>query len=137
MSLGGAIGAAVPYLRAQAESTMTDSCTITRPATSTFNTTTGAYATTTTPIYTGRCRIRTRSTNFLRDKESQAGEQLAVIWPYIVSIPATASDVQVSDIVTLTAADPLLNGKTLRVRIANAGTSTTARRLDCEEVADG
>ncbi|HWU21550.1 MAG TPA: DUF6093 family protein [Nocardioides sp.] len=136
MTLGGAISAALPLLRAQAESMMTDTCTITRPGEPVFDSTTGTYTDAGTTVYTGKCRIRTRSIGFLRDRQAEAGEELTTIWPYIVAVPISASDVKVLDVVTVdTCADPLLVGVTLRVRIANAGTNANARKLDCEEVA--
>lgn len=138
MTLGSAITGALPTLQAEAESMMTDSCVITRPGTPVFDDATGQY---TTPagdtVYSGKCRIRVRSLGFLRDRQTETGEELATIWPYIVAIPVTAGDIKVNDLVTVTAADALLDGALLRVRIANAGTSTTARKLDCEQVADG
>lgn len=138
VTLGEAIASALPRLQAEAESMMTDSCVITRPGTKTFDDTTGNYTPgTDATVYTGKCRIRTRSLGFLRDRQTETGEELATIWPYIVAIPAGAGDIQVLDEVTVTSADPILDGITLRVRIASAGTSTTARRLDCEQLAHG
>jgi len=126
-------------LQAEAESMMTDTCTITRPGDGTFNDTTGEYTTAaSTTVYSGKCRIRTRSLGFLRDRQTETGEELTTIWPYIVAIPAGTADIQVLDVVTVSSAvDPLLAGVTLRVRIANAGTATTARKLDCEQIAHG
>jgi hypothetical protein len=125
-------------MRAQAESLMVDTCTITRPAgPPTFNADTGQYSDPVAPltVYTGKCRIRTR-TSVLRDRITQAGEAEVVIWPYIVAVPVTDVDVAVLDIVTITAStDPALVGHAMRVRIANLATNATARRLDCEEIA--
>src|SRR5213075_776715 len=54
VSLGEAMSAALPLLQGQAESMMTDTCTITRPGTPVFNASTGTYATPSTTIYTGK-----------------------------------------------------------------------------------
>ena len=117
---------------------MADTCTITRPGTPVFDSATGTYTTPSTTVYTGKCRVRTRSIGFLRDRQAEAGEELVTIWPYIVAVPISASDVQVLDLVTITAsADPLLVDATMRVRIANAGTNANARKLDCEDIANG
>lgn len=138
MTLGAAIAGALPRLQAEAESMMTDSCVITRPGEPVFNDTTGQYTTPAGPtVYSGKCRIRVRSLGFLRDRQAEVGEMEATMWPYIVSVPLSAGDIRVQDLVTVTAADALLEGVTLRVKIASAGTSTTARKLDCEQVADG
>ena len=139
MSIGGAIAGALPLLRRQAESMMVDTCTITRASgPPTFDAVTGVYTDPTpTTVYTGKCRVRTRSLGFLRNREVEAGERETVIWPYMVMVPVTDADVQVLDKVTVTASqDPALVGVTLRVRTAQLATNATARKLDCEEIAN-
>lgn len=138
MSLGDAIAGALPRLQTEAETMMTDTCTITRPGEPVFNPTTGTYTTPSTTVYTGKCRVRTRSVGFLRDRLAEAGEMQDVIWPYIVAVPMSVTDVQVLDEITITASkDPALVNVSMRVRIAALGTFANARKMDCEEIASG
>jgi hypothetical protein len=137
VTIGAAITGALPFMRAQAESMMTDSCVITRASGDpVFNATTGKYDTPTPDtIYTGKCRIRTRS-QFLRDRAADGGEHQVLIWSYIVSVPLTVTDIRVDDVVTVTAStDPALVERELKARITNLATNSTARRIDCEEIA--
>ena len=135
MSINAAIAGRLPYLQRQAESMMTDTCTIVREGTPTFDPTTGKYTTPTSPIYSGKCRIRTRG-KFLRDRPVEAGDTEVILWPYTVSIPVTAPAIEVLDVVTVTAAaDAALVDVQMHVRISGHATAATARRLDCEEVA--
>lgn len=116
---------------------MPDVCTVTRPGTPVFNSADGSYTAPATTVYTGVCRVRTRSLGFLRDRVAEEGDAQMVVWPYMVAVPASVTDVRVYDVVTITASnDPALVGVTMRVRIAGLGTNVTARKLDCEEIAN-
>lgn len=116
-----------------AEALMQDSCTITRAGGgSSFDPATGTYTDpASTTVYTGKCRVKPRN---LVDRTVQAGEQQVSLWPFEVSVPVSATDVDLDDVVTVTGSiDPSLVGRTLRVRSVARGTFLTARRLDCEE----
>lgn len=116
---------------------MIDTCTITRPGTPVFDPATGTYTTPSTTVYTGKCRVRTRSLGFLRSRDVEAGERETVIWPYTVAVPVSAADIQVLDEVTInTSNDPALVDHALRVRTAQLATDATARKMDCEEIAN-
>jgi hypothetical protein len=119
--------------QALAESLMVDTCTITRnDGDPVFNTTTGTYTQPTTTVYTGKCRVKPSVLS--GNTTVQAGEERVALWPYSVSVPVSATDVELDDIVTVTAsADASLVDVTLRVRSIARGTFITARRLDCEE----
>lgn len=135
MSVGDLLDAAVlADMQADAESLMQDSCTITRAGsgTSTFDPATGTYTDpASTTVYTGKCRVKPRN---LVDRTVQAGEQQVSLWSFEVSVPVSATDVDLDDVVTVTGSiDPSLVGRTLRVRSVARGTFLTARRLDCEE----
>lgn len=120
--------------QALAESLMVDTCTITRGSGSrTFNETTDQYETTAgTTVYSGACRVKPSVLS--GNTTVQAGEREVALWPFTVSVPFTADDVELNDTVTVTASlDSSLVGKTLRVRSVARGTYVTARRLDCEE----
>jgi len=137
VSLGQAITGALPLLQSEAESRMTDTCTIRRPGAPTFNSTTGAYTASSTTVYTGKCRVRTRSLGFLRERAAESGEEQTVLWRYMVSVPVSVTDLTVLDEITIdTSTDPALVGVLMRVRVVSLVTDATARKMDCEEIAN-
>lgn len=138
MSLADAIDGALPLLQGQAESRMTDTCTIRRLGAAVFDPTTGTYAQPKPTVYSGQCRVRTRSLGFLRDRRAEAGEEQVVLWPYVVDVPVTVTDLAVFDEVTVDASrDQALVGVVMRVRVVSLATNQTARKMDCEETANG
>ena len=117
-----------------AEHLMTDTCTITRAnGDPTYNPSTLTYTPATpTTVYSGKCRVKPSVLS--GNTTVQAGEERVALWPFSVSVPFSATDVELDDIVTVTAsADASLVGRPLRVRSIARGTNVTARRLDCEE----
>lgn len=120
--------------QAAAEQLMVDSCTITRAgARGSFDSTTGTYSAAAADTrYTGKCRVKPSALS--ANQAVQAGERAVSLWPFTVSVPIAVDNVELDDIVTVTAsADPSLVGHRLRVRSIARGTYLTARRLDCEE----
>ena len=120
--------------RTAAEGLMTDTCTITRAnGEPTYNPSTLTYTTPTpTTVYTGKCRVKPSVLS--GNTTVQAGEERVALWPFSISVPFSATDVELDDIVTVTSsADASLVGRPLRVRSIARGTNVTARRLDCEE----
>ena len=117
---------------------MTDTCTIRRPDSPAFDSTTGTYTASSTTVYSGKCRVRTRSLGFLRSSETEAGEEQVVQWPYMVSVPISVTGLAVLDEITInTSTDPALEGVVMRVRVVSLITNATARKMDCEEIARG
>ena len=136
MSIGAVISGALPFLQGQAESMMTDACTITRidpDATQTFDPATGTY---TVPdpltVYSGICRVSGHKTRF--DKVVAAGQEPISVMRVYVDLPVAADyDPAVDDIVTVTASlDPGAVGQKFRVRQPQFGSQMTARHLGCE-----
>lgn len=127
------IAAALPELRAQAESLMVDTCAITRPGgRGEYDPDTHTYgAATDTTVYTGACRVRAD----LDPGDVDFGGGPVTLTTALVSIPIDADQVLQGDTVTITAAvnDPQLVGRTFTVRAVLAQTHATARRLRCEE----
>lgn len=114
-----------------AEQQMTDTCTITGPGgTPSFNSSTGAItASAGASLYSGKCRVKPAN---VQDRQVQAGERSVQVWPYVVSVPMSATGVGVDAVVTVTAsADPELVGQVLIVKDVTRGTNVTARRLGC------
>lgn len=120
--------------RAAAAALMVDTCVITRGTSGTvYNADTDTYtATPGATVYSGPCRVKPRDNV---DRQVEAGGETVTLWPYVVSVPMTATGIQLDDTVTVTAAglDPDLVGLELRVRAVPLGSLLTARRLGCED----
>lgn len=114
---------------------MRDACTIVRGGkASTFDPATGQYTTPAgTAIYTGVCEVQL--TDSLSASTPDAGGQVAAISRLTVKVPMSVEDVEVDDVVTITASalDPDLVGRTYRVASRFAKSFATARRLEVEE----
>lgn len=125
--------------RAQAESLMTDACTITRAGAGepVFDPETGGY---TDPpavtVYEGKCRVQMRGAAAVQN--AQLGGEDVTFYDVEVSLPITVTDVEVGDLVTMTAAafDDGLAGTSYRVHGLHAKSQATARRLLCERAAE-
>lgn len=133
MSLGSDIAAALPGLRAQAESLMVSVCTITRGGgAGVWNESTGQYDSTAVTVYSGPCRVRFPSTVV---RESDTQNQFTVEQEPLLSLPVAGSEgVTVDDVVTITAnpSDSAMVGLTLRIAGLHAQTQATARRFPVE-----
>jgi hypothetical protein len=129
MSLQAVLGRA----RLAAVALMTDECALTRPgARGAFNASTGSYDPADAGVlYAGACRVKTKD---LSDRVVQAGEQPVSLWPYMVWLPISVTDVQVDDLVTVTGSefDAGLVGLVLRVRQVTFASQVSSRRLGCE-----
>ena len=119
--------------RAAAEALMSDACTVTRgTATQTFDPATGEYVTTPgAQVYSGPCRVKPRDNT---DRVVEAGGQAVSLFPFVVSVPISATTFEVDDVVTVTASqlDPAMVGLVLRVKQIATGSHLTARRLGAE-----
>ena len=135
--LGHDVAAALPALRAQAESLMVDSCTITAPAASTWDEDAGAHVPgVPTVVYSGPCRVQIPQSVPGAPVAGEAEWSTAAV---VVSIPVVGSEpVRVGATVTITAAEhdsALVGAEYTVVGIPLAKTHATARRLRCEAVA--
>ena len=134
--LGHDVAAALPEMRAHAESLMVDACTVTGPGGEpVWDEDAGEY---TTPagavIYTGKCRVQVPN---VAEQNADAGEAEWTVQAAIVSLPVGGSEgVQVGHKVTIPAAahDSALAGAVYTVTAGHAKTQATARRLRCERV---
>ena len=133
--LGHDIAAALPELRAQAESLMTDACTITRAGSggSTIDEATGAVVPPTgTTVYDGPCRVQRPGTQTAPRADS-GGYEVGVDTIF-AQLPIAATGIRRGDTFTVTAAsDPDLLGVDARVEANLAKTHATKRTLICEE----
>lgn len=130
MSVAGVLDAG----RLAAEALMTDACTVERGSgTPVLNETTGAYATTDDTVYSGKCRVQTRTA---MAAERDAGDRFLIVGRVIITLPVTETGFVTNDLVTITdAGDPQLIGAKYRVRSVVDKSHATARRLECEEEA--
>lgn len=121
--------------RTAAERLMVDTCAITRSGgADTFDPDTGEYTTPAgTTIYAGACQVQL--TDSLNASTPDVGGEAATISRLVVKVPMSVEDVQVDDVVTITASllDPDLVGRRYRVASRFAKTFATARRLEVEE----
>lgn len=135
--LGADIAAALPELRAHAESRMIDACRVTRPGEGQgpWNDETRDYdPPAPVTVYDGRCEVQERDT---QEQDRLAGEAELDTQRYTVKLPVAASvGVRKGDDVEITAAtlDPDLQGRHFTVGALHHKTYATARRLPCIEV---
>jgi hypothetical protein len=132
MNLGRDIAGALPALRAQAESRMTDTVRITRPGAPVFDTTTGTYTQTDTVVYSGPARLKLSST--VVSSIEAGGQILAGQSPRLDLPVSTSGGVQVDDSVVVTASvnDPASVGLRLNIEGVFFQTDATARRFPVE-----
>ena len=137
MSLGAEIAAALPELRAQAESMMTDGVTIRAASTrGAWDAVTATYATVPGAVlYSGPGRVRRPN---VAEREVYAGDAEFVLSGAVVSIPVgVGTDVPPRSVVTVDGCvrDPDLTGRVFAVSAGHAQSQGTARRFRCMEVA--
>ena len=136
MSLGSDIAAALPELRAQAESMMQDAVLIERQTGTTPDPVTLEEIPTWATVHEGQARIQ--RTGQVSPSEQVVGEVEFGINAVIVQMPLSAVGVKKGHRVTVTAvgasSDPDLLGLTATVQANLTKTHPTKRTLVCEEV---
>lgn len=133
MALVDDILRALPVFRAEAESLMLDTCTITRPGTPVTDPNTGDVTNTPTNVYTGKCKVQSKDS---ATANPEAGEATFTVVSRQVHIPANSADVQDGDVVTITASrlNAFTVGKQYRVSGFTPDTFDTAARLPVKEM---
>ena len=85
MSLHDAIAAELPYLRAQAESLMVDTCEITAAGEPVWDEGDGIFTPgAATTVYEGKCRLRKPSA---APRDTESGETTWAVDDYVLSLP--------------------------------------------------
>lgn len=127
--LGDAIRTRLPALQAQAESLMDTQCVVQRKTgESHFDPDTNEYEDVWATIYAGKCRLAPPPP--VLQQAVHLGEQRVTVQQYTVMLPYGTTGVQVSDLLTITAApNPDQVGRTLAVTSVRAATQTVATRL--------
>jgi hypothetical protein len=117
-------------MRATVESMLPDRCTIRQPGSTAFDA--GTYTSTTgAVVYEGPCRVHPQGRS---DAVVQAGEEPVTQRTYDVTLPSSASGIEVDHVLTVTeSADPDLVGRPLRVRDAKVASVHVQRRLVVED----
>lgn len=136
MSLIEAIQGELPFLRAQAESLMTDTCIIRR---ATGNTTpdpvTGSDVPEYADLFTSKCKVQARS---LQALAAEAGGRTATTVRLELHLPLSAAAAQTYDVAEITAvgalSDVQLLGRKFTIAAPVAKSFATARRYEVEEV---
>lgn len=111
---------------------MLDTCTATRPAAPSTNTTTGAVTTSSTSLYSGKCKVQAGG---LSAATPEVSGRVATVERPQVHVPVGAWTPMVGDVITITAArDSYLVGRLYRVAAIGLKSHATALRLGVEEV---
>lgn len=125
--LGDAIAATLPRLRAEAESTLRDRCTVERKSGSTIDPQTGARIDQWSVLHAYLpCRVRVDRS----EQQVTTGEQEVTVLRAICAVPFSALGIDVGHRVTLTTSgDPDLIGLPLFVKAVPRGRDMLLRRL--------
>ena len=112
---------------------MLDTCTATRPGAPSTDGTTGAVTTSSTSLYSGRCKVQASGNSA---QAVEAAGRTATVERLEVHVPVGAFTPRPGDVVTITAAanDSALVGRVYRVTAANIKSLASAYRLPVEEV---
>ena len=136
MSFGDDIAAALPELRAHAESLMTDTIRLERFTGSAPDPVTLEMVDTYAAVYEGKGRVQ--RSGQLSPHESVAGEIEFGVNALMVQLPLSASGIKKGDRVTVVAvgsvSDPDMAGLVATVQANLTKTHATKRTLVCEEV---
>lgn len=135
MSLGYDIAQALPGLRVEAESRMTDSCLITRPGDRVFDEDAGEWASEPATVYAGKCRLKPPTTGAV---DGDAAGRLVVVSSLALHLPVSAGEVLPGDMVEVVGSEtrPAQIGRMFSVAAPFDGSQTTALRYRVE-AADG
>lgn len=133
MALVDDILRALPVFRAEAESLMLDTCTITRPGEPVTDPETGGVTNSAETVYSGKCKVQSKDS---ATSSPEAGEHTFTVVSRQVHIPANAADVRDGDVVTITASrlNAFTVGKQYRVSGFTPDTFDTAFRLPVKEI---
>jgi hypothetical protein len=122
-----AVAGLVARARIRHETLMTDTCVITRVTNGALNTTTGDYSTSSSQVYSGKCRLRGSTAGAASVRELQAGEAEQPTYRYQLLLPHGSYAAAVGDVVSC-------DSRTFTVVGEVDATTTTAQALIVEEV---
>ena len=119
--------------RREAEALMVDACTIERPGEPVTDPDTGNVTDSTTPVYSGKCRVQSKDSSVATP--DVAGASFVVVSRQ-VHIPAGVADVKNGDVIMVTASllNPFGGGKQYRVEGFTPDSYETAARIPVKEL---
>lgn len=132
IDLGAELAAQLRESRADAESLMLDTCTISRPGEPATDPDTGEVTPGGSTVYTGRCKVQTYEA---QESNPEAGSATFTVQRYTLHLPVAAYMPRLGDVATIgtAALDPNLVGRKYRVVALLHKTLATAYRLGVEE----
>lgn len=136
MTIYDAISAELPYLRAEAESLMTDTCTVRRDTGDTAqNPGTGTVEPVYTDLFSSPCKVQARSLVAL---DAEVGGRTATTVRLELHLPVASAAVKTGDVAEITAvgalSDSTLVGREFMITAPVAKSFATARRYEVEEI---
>lgn len=133
MNLAADLTAALPFLQAQAEALMVDTCIIDRPGEPVTDPETGAVTPSYTPVYEGKCKVQLTAS---QAASPEAGGAVFTVQRGRVDLPVGAGPIETGDRARITAArfNPALVGNVYRVTELFEKTWPTAQRIPVEEL---
>ena len=105
--------------RENAESLMTDECTVVRPGEAATDPDTGEVKPTSTQVYAGHCKVQTSGGLASENTEGSAAQAMgavSLVWSLYAHFPYGTPGLRAGDVVEVTeSANPLLVGRRLRL----------------------
>lgn len=118
-------------MRATVENALVDSCVISEVPSESFDTDTGAYASTPgTEVYSGACRFGSVES---QDRVAEIGGNAVSLRTYKLHLPWDATGIEVSQAVVATSGDPHLDGAEFRVIDVKGTSDVVGRSVMIEE----
>ena len=119
--------------RREAEALMLDSCDVMRPGEPVTDPETGVVTDSTTPVYSGKCKVQSKDSSVATP--DVAGASFVVVSRQ-VHIPAGVADVKNGDVITVTASllNPFGVGKQYRGEGFTPDSYETAARIPVKEI---
>jgi hypothetical protein len=131
--IGEDLAAALPELRAQAESLMVDTCTVTYIDGTTWDEDAGASVPNVVTVYSGKCRVQRSGAMSPREASTGTGYEVGID-AIVAQLPLSATGLKRGHTLTVnTSQDPDLVGVKATVQSNLAKTHATKRTLVCEE----
>ena len=135
--IGDDLAAALPELRAQAESLMVDTCTVTFVDGTTWDEDSGTSVPNVVTVYSGKCRVQRSGAMSPRESSTATGYEVGID-AIVAQLPLSATGLKRGHTLTVDAvgsiSDPDLVGVKATVQSNLAKTHATKRTLVCEEV---
>lgn len=133
MNLAADLSAALPFLQAEAEAMMVDTCIIDRPGEPVTDPDSGAVTPSHTLVYEGKCKVQQTQA---QASSPEAGGAVFTVQTSRLDLPVGAGPIETGDRIRITGArfDPALLGSEFRVTELFKKSWPTAQRIPVEEL---